>query len=161
MGRTTAGFVALVLTTGLLAASPPTSPPEGHRDDAEMARIEGKRLQGDWTMVALEVDGKKANANQTKTWLLVVEGNKYNPGSGSESIEYTFRIDPTRVPKAIDLTPVDGPHEGRVFRAVYALEGDLLTVCRPLDPSADRPAGLTARRGSGMTRVVWKRKKGS
>lgn len=149
-----------LVAAALVAASPPADEgrPEGGGESAAAAK-EAARFQGEWTMVSLRVDGKEADSGITRSWLLVVEGDQYNPGSGELSIAYTFRLDPSRTPKAIDLTPVDGPYSGRLFRSVYALEGDLLTVCRPLDPSADRPAGLSSRRGSGTTRVVWKKRK--
>jgi RNA polymerase sigma-70 factor (ECF subfamily) len=158
MGPRTLALVATVLVTGLLAGQAP--PPPGQRADEGVVR-ELERLQGEWKMVALEVNGKKVDDNVVRTWLLVIEGDRYNPGSGEVSTEYAFRIDPTRTPKAIDLIPSEGPYHGKAFRAVYSLNGDRLTVCRPLDPDDDRPAGLCAssRRGSGTTRVVWERRK--
>lgn len=142
-------IVTVMLTTTFAAAQ-----------TAESVAAETKRFQGVWSMIENEVNGVKAVDSQARTWLLVVEDNQYNPGSGETSVEYTFRIDPTMTPKSIDLIPHDGPHRGKVLRGVYAFEGDTLIVCRGLDADDDRPAGLTARAGSNRTRVVWKRRKG-
>jgi uncharacterized protein (TIGR03067 family) len=163
MGRSHAvrNRLDLALVVGLAAgASLGGDSPPRRRRDAAAARVKDEvaRLQGDWVLVDLEVDGRRADAEQLRTWFLVIEKDRYNPGSGVESLEYTFRVDPARLPKAIDLVPADGPFERRVFRAAYALEGDRLTVCRPLDPGADRPAGLQPRRGSGISRSIWKRR---
>jgi uncharacterized protein (TIGR03067 family) len=151
MGVRPLALAAIVLLAGVSLA------PAGQREDEEVLK-EVERLQGVWTLVELEVNGAKVEDQKARSWVLVVEGHQYNPGSGDLSIEYTFRLDPTRVPKAIDLIPAEGPNQGRVFRGVYGLDGDTFTVCRPLEPDDDRPAGLSPRRGPGLTRSVWKRK---
>ena len=158
MGPRTLCLVAAALVT---AAAPADDGRRGGEDEAAAAAVkkEEARLQGEWTMVSLRVDGKEADAAITRSWLLVVEGDQYNPGSGEFSIAYTFRLDPSRTPKAIDLYFVDAPRRDRPFRGVYSLDGDTLTVCRPLDCDDERPAGLSAPAGSNRSRVVWKRRK--
>ncbi len=150
-------MAAVIFTIGLLAVLAPSV--AGERSDSRVAS-EVACLQGDWTLVSLKVNGFTPEANQNRPWVLVVEGDHYNPGSGDYSVEYNFRLDPSRTPKAIDLIPSEGPYHGRTLRGVYALEGDTFTVCRPIDPDSDRPAGLTGgRHGSGLTVSVWKRRK--
>ena len=117
------------------------------------------RMQGVWTMTENVVNGFAASETQLGTWLLVVEGDVYNPGSGETSVEYRFTLDSTRNPRAIDLYPLRDADRGKFYRGIYSIVGDTLTVCRPLDSNDDRPAGFSARAGSNMTRVVWKRRK--
>jgi uncharacterized protein (TIGR03067 family) len=120
---------------------------------------EKARLAGIWEMAENVVNGASASERQMRSWLLVIEGDQYNPGSGETSIEYVYRIDPSLTPKAIDLAPLRSGERGRAYRGVYTLDGDTLVICRPLDPEDDRPAGFGARAGSGLARVVWKRRK--
>ena len=128
--------------------------------DPDPAAADLARMQGVWTMSENVVNGIAASERQRASWLLVVEGAIYNPGSGEISLEYRFRLDPTRTPKAIDLYPVTATDRSKHYRGIYAVEGDQLTVCRPLELDEERPAGFGARAGSNLTRVVWKRRKG-
>jgi uncharacterized protein (TIGR03067 family) len=125
----------------------------------DLENEERARFQGVWTMTENVVNGIKASDRQLRSWILVVEGDVYNPGAGERNVEYTFRIDPSRTPKAIDLIPRDGPDRGKVYRGVYAFQDDTLIVSRAIDSEDDRPAGLNSRPGSGLSRVVWKRRK--
>jgi uncharacterized protein (TIGR03067 family) len=145
-----------VISAGLLASSAAAFGGD-KADDAVKKDV--ARLQGVWTMLELEANGRPALPGEMMSWILVVEGNQYNPGSGELSLEYTFRIDPSLTPKAIDLIPEDGPERHKTIRGIYSLEGDTLTICRPLDSFGDRPAGFTTRPGSNTSRVVWKKRK--
>ena len=139
--------------TFALASAParPAAPPPLTREQAD--------LQGVWTLETMEVDGRKAVAEQTRGWILVIRGDQYNPGSGQTSVEYTFKLDPTLNPKSIDLVPHDGPYRGRTIRGIYAYKNDRLTLCRARTPDGERPAGFATRPDSGLVATVWKRRK--
>lgn len=139
------------------AGTPRGSAPGPSASD-DPVRRDLERMQGLWTLVSLEVNGRKADPDQVRSWVLVIEGQVYNPGSGETSTEYSFRIDPTRNPRAIDMMPREGSLKGCVLRGVYRLEGDTLTICRALDSENERPAGFRTRPESGLSMVVWKRK---
>jgi RNA polymerase sigma-70 factor (ECF subfamily) len=147
------GALARVVVLAALTSAPAPGTAARGDDKADKARF-----QGVWEMTENVVNGFRARESEVRSWLLVVEGDEYNPGSGELSVEYRFRLDPSRTPKAIDLIALGGADRNRVYRGVYAIEGDTLIVCRPLDPDDDRPAGLGAPQGSNMARVVWKRR---
>lgn len=148
----------LALAFATLALESPTA-----GDDARPKTSAGdddqKRMQGVWTMVENVVNGFPASETETQTWLLVVEDDEYNPGSGETSIEYRFTLDATLTPRSIDLSPLRDGERGKRYRGIYSIVGDTFTVCRPLDANDDRPAGFSARVGSNLSRVVWKRRK--
>jgi uncharacterized protein (TIGR03067 family) len=156
---------ALITAAAMLAVVGPTdadeSAPEATRDarQDELVRKDMARLQGIWSMANFEFDGTNGTREQMKAWVLVVEGDQYNPGAREYSIEYTFRIKPGRTPKAIDLIPHDGSGRGRPIRGIYSIEGDTFILCRPIDPMGERPAGFTARPGSGLSLWIWKRQR--
>jgi uncharacterized protein (TIGR03067 family) len=127
--------------------------------DQREARQEMARFQGVWWLASLEVNGKKAPDEQVRSWMLVIEADQYNPGSGETSVEYSYRIDPSRNPRAIDLIPHDGPNKGRTLRGIYSLKDDCFTICRALGSEGERPAGFHTRPESGLVMVVWKRRK--
>jgi uncharacterized protein (TIGR03067 family) len=129
--------------------------------ESEAAKADAARLQGMWSMVEYVVDGTESVPQKIKSWILIVEGDEYNPGIREYSVEFTYRINPTRTPKTIDLIPNTNGARGRVLRGIYSIEGDRFTLCYPSDASAERPAGFAARTGSGLVRVSWQRQKTS
>ena len=68
---------------------------------------------------------------------------------GSTPIKGTFKVDPTREPKALDLTDTFGADAGKTFLAIYALEGDRLTFCAA-DAGQERPAEFRTRPGQDL-----------
>jgi uncharacterized protein (TIGR03067 family) len=65
---------------------------------------------------------------------------------GSIAIEGTFKIDPTRKPKAIDWTDTFGEDAGKTFPAIYALNGDRLIFCAA-NEGQPRPTEFRTRKG--------------
>jgi uncharacterized protein (TIGR03067 family) len=128
-------------------------------DDEPAARADADRLQGIWSMLDYQIDGSRSAEPEIRSWLLVVEGDEYNPGVREYSVEYTYRLRPGRTPKAIDLLPRAGSSRNQPIRGIYKLEGDRLVLCYPMDPHGERPAGFSARAGSGLVRVTWVRRK--
>ena len=74
------------------------------------------------------------------------------PG-GEDSI--TFKIDPTKTPKAIDLT--DTRPGAKATRGIYKLEGDIFTICGRIG-EVDRPTGFKVVDDKSFL-IVWKRDK--
>src|SRR5689334_4466068 len=95
--------------------------------EAELAR-----LAGTWKAVAVEVDGSPVPQHLYQDARLVLTGDRFilsNPlPDASQQTEGSFRVDPTRTPKQLDLRLDDG----RTFHEVYELEGDALRVCYPV-----------------------------
>jgi uncharacterized protein (TIGR03067 family) len=73
---------------------------------------------------------------------------------GSTPIKGTYKVDPTRQPKALDLTDTFGEDAGKTFLAIYALEGDCLTFCAA-DAGQERPTEFRA--GPGLDLRVSRR----
>jgi uncharacterized protein (TIGR03067 family) len=143
--------------TGHGRSEPAARNADGKQGDA--VRVDRQRLQGIWKLESMEVEGRKAASDQIRGWLLVIEGDQYNPGSGQLSVEYSYRLNPARNPKAIDLIPHDGIYRGRTLRGIYVLQDDRLTVCRARFPDGERPAGFITHPESGWVTTVWKRQK--
>src|SRR4051794_12531669 len=93
MRRFAFAFPALAGVLLLSAADP--------KDDRE-------RLEGNWVMVSLEIDGEAVPDEQVASGRLVIEGNRYTPTFGGTAYPETFTLDPDRTPKAIDFTYIDG-----------------------------------------------------
>ena len=139
----------LTLAAGLfLAADAPGEDP---------IKVEKKRFEGTWSLVALEVDGQPVTLDVMKEARLVVAGDRYSFQYGTARMELRHRVDPGRTPKAIDLVITDGKDEGKVYRGIYELNGGRLKICRSADPGNARPTRFATEPGSGLMLIEWKR----
>ncbi len=148
------GTVAGLISSRPLAAGQAEARKEGRQKAAAPKvgpRTEGPRktdreqLQGSWALVAAEVGGRKASADEVKQIGIKLDfaGDKvvYEQGGASEAT--TFRLDPAKGPKEIDL--VLGKTE--VHKCIYRLDGDRLTVCKS-HPPRERPTAFASKAGS-------------
>ena len=126
----------------------------GADDPATDAKKDVDQLQGEWTGVSLEMRGK---ATDNTEWKLYVRGDEWTvTEGGSGQLVATVKIDPSKKPKAMDLTYKMGGKE-RSSLAIYKLDGDTLTLCRTWAP-LERPKEFKTTEESGIL-IVWKRAK--
>jgi uncharacterized protein (TIGR03067 family) len=160
---------ALLAVLGAGAAGPPTDP----------AAEELKALQGTWTLVGYEKEGKRQDRESLEedwgkdlaNYVLRVEGEKVFLGVGENVLELkrvkrrarevgTYRLDATAKPKAFDACfPGDGlisrqwPVEG-----IYRLRGDRLELCVTALPDREpRPTEFKTVRTHWTTLYVFER----
>ncbi len=67
-------------------------------------------------------------------------GEGYRVTSGMANSRY--KLDPSKNPKTIDITVLDGPEQGMTVLGIYTIEGDRLTLCTPFG-KAGRPTSFT------------------
>jgi len=117
---------------------------------AQDVKKELEALQDDWTMVAREQNGKKYD----ELFKVTLKGNEWQLTAQGKVTTTTFKIDPSKNPKTIDLmTP-----GGTVSEGIYKLEGDTLTVCRTLNQKkVARPKEFKSDGGNLL--IVLKREK--
>jgi uncharacterized protein (TIGR03067 family) len=115
-------------------------------------------LQGPWRVTAAVIAGKKVSAEELMELQkdpMVFRGDKL-----VGRYESTFKLDPSKNPKEIDVTPSTKPGtEKMIFRGIYRLEGDELTLCLSSVPNGDRPASFTLKPGDKAGVIVLKRMK--
>ncbi|HKI35728.1 MAG TPA: TIGR03067 domain-containing protein [Gemmataceae bacterium] len=118
---------------------------------------EMKKFQGSWKQVAWEKDGVKDHPDE-QGWepRVTFTGDTFvvTLADGSIPIKGTFKLDPTREPKALDMTDTFGEDAGKTFLAIYTLEGDRLTFCAA-DDGQERPTEF--RTGPGQVLRVSQR----
>jgi uncharacterized protein (TIGR03067 family) len=126
---------------------------------------EVRLLQGTWQGVALEIDGKKAPAFEARDLLMTFEGDEMfmrgvgrrGPPGSPKGRGSRFKLDPTRTPTAIDLTPLDGEEAGQIAAAIYSLEKDRLMICIPTLAAGRRPTEFKTQEGAGLALFVLER----
>ncbi len=116
------------------------------QDDA--AQKELKHFQGHWQLLSLVRNGEKLPDEQTKGAQVTVQGNTYTVKvNGEVKEEGTFKLDPSRRPKWIDITPTKGEGKGQTYLGIYEVKGDTYTLCTA-SPGQPRPKTLTSEPGS-------------
>ena len=87
-----------------------------------------KKMAGNWAAVSMQLNGKKHPEATIKAIRLTIAGDKYNTVVGDEKDEGTLKIDATKTPKEMDITPSQGENKGKVILCIYELKGNELKV---------------------------------
>ena len=114
-------------------------------------------LQGTWTLVAMEVDGKAVEADKLKSVTLTIKDTKYSLLAGKQLHEVEITLDASKKPKEIDMRFLDGANKDRVGRGIYQLEGKTLKICRGLDPQQERPKDFKTEGQINYFVMVWEK----
>ena len=117
------------------------------RDDF---KTDEARIQGPWTVMSMDIDGKADYSFGTVTFTDDVLDFKNKARDGKTH----FRLNSTQDPKEIDLTN----RAGSTSYGIYLLEGDTLKIC--IAPAGgERPAEFTSKPRSKRSLIVLKRDK--
>lgn len=122
------------------------------------AKKEREKLAGTWKIVSAERDGQADKGSQNAVVTFTADGKLTVKLAEGESGDGTYKLDPSKKPKAIDYTPNFGPDKGKLHEGIYALEGETLKICRS-DPSKPRPTEFATKVDSGQMLLVLKREK--
>ena len=151
-------YAAVPLVVLFFAAAVPLAVAGDAKDEA--IKKERMKFEGAWQVVSLEIDGNKAEEQDAKKitvvneadgkWRLEVEGKVIARG--------TSEIDPTKKPRAIDLTETEGDDKGKTALGIYEIGDDERKVCYA-KAGMERPDGFSAPAGTGRILAVLKRLK--
>ena len=114
-----------------------------------------KKFAGTWSIVSAQKGGKDAPENEIKELRLVFHGDKFTAKFGEKSKDGSFKIDPGKKPKQIDITLMDKTAEG-----IYRFKGDNLELCiNEPDGGEARPTEFKSAEGSRTILFLLKREK--
>ena len=125
------------------------------QDDA--AQKDLQKLQGDWTMLKGEEDGKSLPDEVIKNSKLTVKGDKHDARLDKDVYLGKLKLDPTQNPKALTTSDTEGRFAGKTMLGIYKIEEGRFTVCSA-PPGKDRPKQFSTETGTGHILLVWKRK---
>lgn len=131
-------------------------------DDAAAKAV--KELEGEWRLVEAELGGKKMPEDEAKDLRMVIKGEAISirhSDNDERKREKTFKLDPTKSPKQIDITSLDGQEKDQTAACIYSLEKGRLKLCIPYftkDPS-QRPTEFKTKDGDGVMLMVLERVK--
>ena len=140
----------LAVAVGLLVAA------DAPKDDA---KNDLKKFQGTWQVTTMEVDGQKMPAEEAKNFQVIIKGDKYTLKNMDNIVsEGTVKLDPSKKPRAIDITPMEGDGKGQSMLGIYEIDSETQKVCYA-QPDQKRPAKFVSEAGSGNTLIVLKKAK--
>jgi uncharacterized protein (TIGR03067 family) len=125
------------------------------------------KLQGTWVLMAMEKNGNAAPEFVLGKLTVTFKGDTMAMDGplltvkGKEAVkpEFTIKLDPSKKPKAIDATPLNGKFEGKTVLGIYQLEGDELKMCLPKQGDKERPSDFKSPEGSDLAFMTFKRSK--
>lgn len=129
-------------------------------DDAKEEAIKKDRVKyfGEWSVVALEVDGNQVKEQDAKKFTVVngADGTWSIAADGAIMVQGTSEIDPTKQPKTVDLTVTTGESKGETLLGIYEFGDDTRKVCFA-QAGKERPAEFSSPAGSGRILALLKR----
>jgi len=96
-----------------------------------------KELEGTYTVTVLEKGGKGAPKELTDTLKVTIKGDDFNLVVGTDEKKAKIKVDASKTPNTIDITPSDGPEKGKTFPGIYKSEKGEVTIV--FNEKGDRP----------------------
>lgn len=145
-------FRAICILSAFLLAPVPDVGPE-----AEVAQ-DAKNIQGTWELVDAVRHGKSVIQEAPPGAKIVFAGDKMNLMEGQKvDKSFTFKLDQTKKPKAIDITKEEGAPKVETNLGIYQLDGDRLMLCLPNHTTKDRPTEFASPENSDLMLFTLKR----
>ena len=150
-------YVLAVFGTALLLSTVPAA--DEKKDDAKKDQ---EALQGTWRPVSAEQGGKD-QGDEAKEHTLTFEKDTFTVKRGGEvAVKGTFKLDPSKKPKAIDMTITEGRRDddkGKELHGIYELTKDGLKWCTSMPGGTDRPKEFSTKEGTRELFVTLKKEK--
>jgi uncharacterized protein (TIGR03067 family) len=94
--------------------------------EGDDSQKEAQKLQGTWAVVSAEKEGETPPKDALKRMKVVIRADIFAIISDGEEEKAVFKLDPTKMPKAIDLIP-PGDREKKSL-GIYELDRDTLKL---------------------------------
>ena len=101
-------------------------------------------------------DGKELPPPASGNPVMTVKGESAAMKIGDMTSAAAIKVDATKTPRTLDVTPEDGPEKGKTVPCIYEIKGDELRVCTA-EAGTGRPTEFSAKEGSGWTLLTFKR----
>jgi len=108
-----------------------------------------EKLQGNWHVTALELDGRDMPAEPFEGAMIIVEKNNFTSLNMGATYEGTVEIDETTEPKSFDMVFTAGHAAGTRNRGIYKLSRERWTICVATRGDA-RPGKFATKPDTGL-----------
>src|SRR5262249_25716715 len=122
------------------------------------AKSDRELLQGTWKVTAAKKNGQAIGDDELAQIKMLPVEFKGDTVTARGPCDY--KLDPSKTPKAIDVSPQEGPpgEKGQTFRGIYELKGDDLRICFR-GPGMERPKNFDDAAGMQTMEMTLKRVK--
>ena len=107
-----------------------------------------ENFQGVWTVESMDLDGKPLTEEQRKKIKLSIKGENFTFDNGSGAEPGSYKIDPSKNPKELNIVISEGQDKGKIYLVIYKFENGKMIQCMQLD-NKKRPTEFTGKAGSG------------
>jgi uncharacterized protein (TIGR03067 family) len=121
-----------------------------------------KKLEGRWKIQSAEKGGEPAPAEFKEAITFIFSGDKLTlhfqiKGKEDKKIS-SLKIDTSKKPSRIDITPDDGPEKGKTMPGIFELKGSTLKLAIN-DGGKDRPTAFASPKDSHVIAFTLTREK--
>ncbi|HET6576446.1 MAG TPA: TIGR03067 domain-containing protein [Fimbriiglobus sp.] len=116
-----------------------------------------RTLDGTYAVKSAEKDGEAMPAEELKKIVeVVIKDDVFTmKKEGSDDHKAKLKLDATKKPAEVDVTPQDGPEKDKTLPGIYKVEKDELTFV--VAREGDRPKDFDAK-GKGIMKIVLQKK---
>src|SRR5262245_35736923 len=137
------------LLTVILFAAP--APAEKKKDE--------EKFQGTWTVVSMEYGGQKTPDDEIKAVTLIIKDDLITIDKGKTDERMTFKLDPAKKPKTIDLLVKREVGKDLPVPGIYEVKDDELRICFAKAGEGERPTEFVSKAGTSHALLILKREK--
>lgn len=121
------------------------------KEEKPKGDADAERIQGTWVAVSGENGGKKLTPSNLETFLLVITKEQLVFGPDFfRDLRASYKLDPTKTPKEIELTSLEGFAKWKAMKDIYRLDDDRLTLCIQYDDRYPAPTEFAMKADSGL-----------
>jgi len=125
-------------------------------EEAAVAEIE--KLQGEWKGISLEHEARAVPVMDGWGW--TIAGTEIRLQYAPTPTKVALVVDPKHLPKALDMTGLEGKDKGKVSLCIYKFEADRLIICARIPSSQKgRPTEFKSEPGSESGLITLERVK--
>ena len=123
--------------------------------DDEPGKTDKDEIQDTWAIVAIETNGEKRDTRELAkagaARIVITADNLALPIELlTDEEDATYKIEPGKRPRAIDVTFTKGNLKGKTWQGIYSLRRDKLKMC--FDRSGKgRPKAFVTKKEDGLT----------
>ena len=117
---------------------------------------EMKKFDGKWKVTKLETEGQQVGSDDVPAMSLKFEGAELTYDSGEGEKKGSYKIDPEKSPKQIDISHKSPTGEDETLKGIYKFEDKQLILCIPVPGAGDtaRPTEFKTVTGSKLLLVT-------
>lgn len=141
----------------------PSAPPGQNGKPARKASgdPEVRLLAGEWTVRRVETNGEGLLSEDglREARITFTDDRARVKGLRVRFVrDFSFKLDSTRTPKAIDVCFLDGAKKGKIFEGIYVTRPDEVRICLRLEhPEYGRPSGFATSSGNTLYTFILER----